>query len=193
MAITLEMANLADFEYIYNDMETQFPKNEMKPYGVFCGLLNLPCYDLYHIKENETSVGYALIANNEDFLWLEYFAIYKKFHSKGYGSKIIASLKDNFPKFKGCFLEVEKPDENKINTIRRIKFYENLGVINLNYDYFYPNEEGFIKMELFYLPFGNVILPDVSIIKKVIKKIFLTLHAKIPHLNEVLLKNGIEP
>lgn len=193
MSITLEMAGIADFEYIYKDMEVQFPKNEMKPYGVFCGLLNLNCYNLYYIKEGETSVGYALIADVEDFLWLEYFAIYKKFHSKGYGSKIIESLSGNFPKLKGCFLEVEKPDENKINTIRRIKFYENLGVINLNYDYFYPNEEGFIKMELFYLPFKNTYLPDILTIKKVIKKIFLTLHSNVLHLNEILLKNGIEP
>ena len=80
-----------DFRDIYTDMLTQFPKEELKSYEEFQNLLKLPQYKLFVLDKDNKHVGYSLWFKDYEmkFIWLDYIAIFKEFHSKGYGSVCI--------------------------------------------------------------------------------------------------------
>ena len=171
----------AEFESIYKDMLTQFPPEELKPYERFCEILG-ENYKAYEFWEDEP-VGYAIIFEDKNYALIDYLAVYKKFHSKGYGGKFLAGLKDVFPHKKGFLFEVEKPDEKNINTIRRIKFYESNGAEKINIDYFYPAPEAPLPMDLYCI--GEY---DTEEVKKFIEHLFRTIHNDCKYLEEILKK-----
>ena len=55
----------AEFEPIYKDMLTQFPPEELKPYGRFCEILG-ENYKAYEFWEDEP-VGYAIIFEDKNY------------------------------------------------------------------------------------------------------------------------------
>lgn len=168
-----------NFEHIYQDMIMQFPACELKDYEEFRCLLNHNVLVCNAVFDGENEVGYviyAILKNNN--IWLDYIAIKKEFQSKGYGRKI-------FELINNCYLEVEKPNEDDINTLRRIKFYKSLGAKKLDLDYIYPNKDGGVKMDLYYL--GEKI-PSKITINSDIKYVFNTLHSDIHNLDKILKK-----
>ena len=174
--ITFKTVQPDGFGQIYADMQMQFPPEELKPFNVFVKLLSegkLECLGAY---DNLTQVGYLIFAKADEFIWLDYIAVKKEFHSKGYGKKIFKLITD-------CYLEVEKPDIKNPDSIRRIKFYQYLGAVKLNINYIYPNTEGGLPMDLYYL--GNT-LPDNNTVYKTIKFIFKNLHTDINNIIEIL-------
>ena len=167
------------FKHIYEDMLLQFPSSELKSYDEFINLFKHKVLECHAVFDGEKEVGYIIYALLEDkSLWLDYIAIKKEFHSNGYGRKV-------FELINNCYLEVEKPDETKPDTLRRIKFYKSLGAQKLNVDYTYPNLEGGMQMDLYYL--GDKI-PSRDTINSDIKYIFNTLHADIPNVDKILNK-----
>ena len=175
--LTLKKIDAVDFEHIYNDMLLQFPKAELKPYNKFLNLIKKNVLKCDAVFDEQTEIGYiiyALLENNA--IWLDYIAVKKDFHSKGYGKRIFKLIPD-------CYLEVEKPDIKNPDSIRRIKFYQYLGAVKLNINYIYPNTEGGLPMDLYYL--GNT-LPDNNTVYKTIKFIFKNLHTDINNIIEIL-------
>ena len=131
------------FDFIYNDLTTQFPSCETKSYEQLLALINGNNYKLWLILDNNTTVGYCLIFEYSNYILVDYIAILKDFHSKGYGSSFLKSLHTLYPNKDGCFFEVEKIDNNNINTIKRAKFYINNNVRKINdINYIYPNNDG---------------------------------------------------
>lgn len=178
--------SLNDFNRIYEDMKLQFPTRELKSYWHFEKLFEQGFYKMLFCE-----YGYMLVFQEKEtnMLWLDYFAIFKNFHSKGYGSEMLKSLNFLFPDYKGCYIEVEKADVKEPNTLRRIKFYEKTGALNLNMDYYFPcvdNEP--LPMELYFLPFKNVGIqkPDNKTILLSVKNVFNTLHTDVANLHDVL-------
>ena len=76
--------------------------------------------------------------------------------------------------------EISATDKNVPNTLRRIKFYTNLGAQKLDYDYFYPSGKGPLPMDLYYLPYKGI-LPEH--IDADIKETFAIIHSDIEYLN----------
>lgn len=187
--IKLEQTN--EYAWIYEDMQKQFPKNELKSFERFEELLKSDNYNLYLAKMDEEAVGYVILAMDEKSMWLDYLAIFEKFHSRGFGGKIIKSFAKNFPYLKGCFLEVEKINAEKPNTIRRVNFYKNLSAIKLEREYFYPHQEGDLPMDLYFLQIEEAFVPDDLFIHGAIENIFALLHGELGHAKEVLFKNII--
>lgn len=189
--LTLEKVECKYFIDIYKDMCTQFPPSELKPFDVFERLLcdEKKNYLLLQAREDQKTAGYLIMAldNEQNALWLDYIAIYKEFHSSGYGSRILETLKNTYKDYMGIYLEVEKADEKDINTLRRIKFYTRLGAKKIDCLYFYPNKEGCLEMDLYFLPFQNA-FPDRKSIKASVENIFFKLHSELPHLNKILNK-----
>lgn len=185
-----ELNAAGNFENVYQDMLLQFPKNEMKEYKTFIALLKEGYYKLFCASENEEPVGYILLLEDDynKFLWLDYIAVYRDFHSKGYGGKILKELKLKYKDYKGVYLEVEKPDESSINTLRRIKFYSDLGAQKLNLNYFYPNKAGSLAMDLYFMPLKSSKLPQKEETLTCIQSVFDKLHFDIEHIQEVLYK-----
>ena len=170
--------NSEKFNLIYDDMTEQFPPEELKSYTRFCELIDGGDYFVQSVIDGALTIGYVIFTKVNNSLWLDYVAVLKEFHSKGYGSKILNALKDEYQK--GIYLEVEKPDESRPNTLRRIKFYTNLGAQKLDYDYFYPSEKAPLPMDLYYLPYDNILPVDIE---GDINTVFRLLHSDISYLN----------
>lgn len=188
--ITLKRRNIKEFTQIYNDfMLKQFPETELKSYKDFVKLLEEErhCYNFYIAQNADTTVGYVLLCKGTNFIWIDYIAVLPQFYSGGFGRKIIEGLKNTFTGINGLYFEVEKPDENDINTIRRIKFYNSCGAKKLDCEYFYPNNSGAIPMDLYFLPVKKTDLGKPEI-KENIKEVFAKLHYMCPCTEEILNK-----
>ena len=76
---------------------------------------------------------------NEKTVFILFLAVNDKIRSKGYGSQIIAWLKENYPN-REIFLDVEKPDENAENNkqrVKRMEFYKRNGIFDTNHFFVY--------------------------------------------------------
>ncbi|MBS4759245.1 MAG: GNAT family N-acetyltransferase [Clostridium sp.] len=189
--VNLVKSNVYEFQSVYQDMLEQFPESELNEFLVYERLLKSNSYELYLVADENKCVGYVMIYRSEDkrIVWLDYIAVFKQFHSNGYGRKIIKQLLLTFKGYNGIFLEVEKPDENNPNTIRRINFYKNLGAKKLDCIYFYPNKNGCVPLDLYFIPTGEgYIFPSKKETHCVIKDVFSTIHSHHRHLNDVLKK-----
>lgn len=187
--IIVEEVNIKDFKTIYNDMTVQFPETEMKSYKKFLNLLGLESYKLFAAYSDGVPIGYSLINIDpkNKVLWLDYIAIFKNFQSKGYGKEVFCALKKKFSNFKGIYLEVEKADEKNPDTKRRIKFYEKLGAQKLSCKYIYPNSDGGLEMDLYFLSI-NSFLPEPSQIRDAVLEAFKTLHSDILQVDDIFQK-----
>ena len=167
-----------DFFEIYSDMLTQFPKCEMKSKKQFSELLKNPDYCAYSIRISGIKAGYVILFKDKinKTLWMDYIAIFKKHQSKGFGTKIFETMKKTFSEFSGMWIEVEKPDNNRQETFKRIKFYKKIGAKLINENYIYPNRENGLAMDLYFLPYcpNNTICTEKM--NKCIKNVFETLH-----------------
>lgn len=172
---------------IYDNMLLQFPKEELKSREKFLSLVERDDYFSYEITDNEKRIGYlnALLADN--FIWVDYLAIYKEFHSCGYGSKVLELMKRKFANLNGCILEVEKVNPMDINTLRRVNFYKKQGAKLLECAYLYPNNNFALEMDLYYIPY-TLKMPDKNMLKKVVRDVFNVIHDDISHIDEVYSK-----
>lgn len=187
MELTVTKASLQKFNSVYEDMLLQFPKEELKPQEVFKSLLEENGYTLWLVHDSDKIVAYFLVFFDAgtNFLWLDYLAVFKEFHSLGYGSKILRLLHSVYPDAAGCFLEVEKENPQIPNTIRRIQFYERRGAVKLPVQYFCPTVSGNLPMYLFYLPIGEEKLPSSPKIKIMLTRCFDFLYGHLRHSPEV--------
>ena len=174
-------------ELLYSEMEKQFPKNELKTKDIFAKVLNNKNYKVFFIMDGEVFCGYfTFLEFPDNTILLEYFAINKEFHNKGYGSETFKIMQKTF-KYKGCYLEVEKKNPDKINTLRRVLFYENLGAKKLDINYLYPNILGILPMDLYFMPYGsNEYFPKKSEILANIETAFENIHFDIDNRANIL-------
>lgn len=180
----MELIKTSDFSVIYDDMQIQFPASEMKSLEKFQSISG-DNYYIYNVIE-KVPVGYVVIFEYLDFIFIDYIAVYKEFHSQGFGGKILERLRELFKDKKGCFLEVEKPDLENFNTIRRIDFYKKHGAKKLDINYLYPNKTGFLPMDLYYINYGSE--PDYCETKSFVTKLFEVVHKDISHCGQILEK-----
>lgn len=165
-------------EEIFADMKKQFPRQELKNFTELNQLLSdEKHYKLAIFYDEETPVGYVFYLVN-NYLWIDYIAVFEKLHSKGYGSKILDTLFEKYSNLKGCFFEVEPEDFTNIQTVKRMKFYKNLGCEILDFKYYFPNDIKELKLELLYKPFDGKI-PDKEEILNEISYVFETIHTNV--------------
>ncbi len=174
-----------DFHGIYHDMLEQFPLAELKDFQTFADLIDEEIYDALIAEEDSVPVGYVLVFKNEKYIFLDYIAIFKIRQGKGFGGEILDMLRDYYLDKDGCFLEVEKPDPNNHNTIRRIHFYDMHGAQKIDINYLYPNKEGSLPMDLYYIGY-KLQVPSKEEVKNFIEVLFETIHRDIHHRRKVL-------
>lgn len=176
---------------IYSDMKKQFPPEELKNQETLRKLVSGEYYRFAIFYDNEEPVGYIFYLQN-DFLWVDYVAVFEKYHSKGYGSKILLSLFEKYSNLKGCFFEVEPENPRIIQTLKRMNFYKKLGCETLDFEYYFPNDIRELNLKLLYKSFDGKI-PDKFEIKKQVKFVFDTLHSDVKNkktaLDLINLKN----
>lgn len=180
--------NTQDTEQIYKDMLIQFPQNELKTFGQYKKLSSTEEYIIYNAIENNEQIGYIIVVDNKElkYIWIDYLAVFKEFHAKGYGHKILKELSNLYSDYNGCFLEVEKVDEKLLNTIRRVRFYESQGAIKQPVDYYYPDYTEPLPMDLYYFPYKNS-SPNEDVFDE-IKFVFGLLHTDVENIEQVYNK-----
>lgn len=120
------------------------------------------------IKDNNL-IGIMLYWEDNDFIFLEHFAILDNIRNKGYGEKALNLLKE---KNKTIILEVEEPT-NEITT-RRLNFYKRNGFILTNHNHkqlkFRKNDQELVLKILSY---------PISITSEEYNKFYTYLHTKV--------------
>lgn len=176
-----------DFDDVYKDMLMQFPASELKNFQSFQNLLKNENYKFFRAKDKDTFVGYVLLYEDKttSSVWIDYIAVLKTFHCRGYGTAILKKLMQKYEHFGRMFLEVEKPDNADIKTLRRIKFYSELGAKKLDINYFYPNNDGGFAMDLFFFPLQNNSYPSFNESLYLIKSVFNSLHSDVSNLDDI--------
>ncbi len=175
----LQKGTLSDFEMVYRDMVDQFPAEELKPKSLLADLIARGKYDLWLAQNNGQTVGYLLICPWQEYLWLDYIAVFQHHQSHGYGSRMISLLTQAYPAHAGMFLEVEHETPLDINTLRRARFYRNLGADILFNGYLLPTEKGGFPMALFFLSRTETVPPREKMLG-MIRYAFDTIHSNIP-------------
>lgn len=184
-SMNLRLENCKSFRKdIFQDMLEQFPPEEMKSFEEFEKLFLKNILNLDIVFADDEMVGYVIYYKSK-FLWIDYIAVVKKFHSKGFGSRILNLFFEKYKLLKGCYFEVEKENIEDINTSRRINFYKNLGCTELEFVYYFPNDIKLVGMSLFYRSFSKNI-PSKEEVYNAVEEVFLTLHSGVISSQELL-------
>ena len=126
---------------IYNKYIKLFPKEEQRNWKKIETTINKGIEKLYKITYENITIGFFMLEkiNDESPFYMDYFAIYKKFQNKGYGTKAIKVLLSKIVTNKGLIAEIEKECKNNPTTIKRFEFYKRLGFKKIESEYLLYN------------------------------------------------------
>lgn len=172
-------------DLFYTELEKQFPQKEIKSKETFKQIILNQKYKVFNIINNNLFSGYfSFFEFDDNTILIDYFAINKEFHSLGLGSKTFGLIKQEL-NYLGCYLEVEKKNQQDINTFRRAAFYEKLGAKKLDINYLYPHADGFLPMDLYFMPLKNNYTPSQKEVLKNIKTAFDNIHFDLEHSDKI--------
>ena len=126
---------------IYDKYISLFPNNERRKYNKIEITYMQKIEFFYKIVLNNTIIGFIMLEkldNNHPY-YLDYFAIYKEYQNKGYGKSALEFLLNNIISNNGLIAEIEKVDDNNSITVKRLRFYEQLGFKKINSVYLLDN------------------------------------------------------
>ncbi len=128
-------------ENVYNEYIKLFPKEEQRELRKIEDTYKKGIEKFYKITLENQTIGFFMLErlNNNYPFYLDYFAIYSEFQSKGYGTKAIQILLDKIIGNNGLIAEIEKEDIKNSNTIRRFEFYKRLGFEKVESEYLLYN------------------------------------------------------
>lgn len=135
----------------YEKLAGYFPEHEMKHRGQMEELLSH--HDAY--RKLETKDYLATYAEFPDFIFIDYLLVLPTTRGKGVGSQVLNRFKE---RGKTVILEVEPPDAEDDDTLRRIHFYEKNGFRKAEHiEYTRSDEDGTpYAMDIYYWPPGEV-------------------------------------
>lgn len=201
--VQYRMGTLDDLDAIYESYALEFPENERKTKYQLQQLMFRGAYHLLIAEEraednSSLRIGFAClyVPQNEDFIWLDYLVIERTYQSKGYGSIFFKEMMHMWSDRKGMFIEVEIPEGDDNNQVRRIAYYEKLGAIRLSINYHLPTEIDDMAMYLYFRPTmisasgdNTSIYPSQEYILKAINLANSTIHWDHVNLESVWQKN----
>lgn len=113
-------------EKLYSYYVELFPEDERQPLSLLEKLYTEGIIKFVKISDEEINVGFLIYVTtkNNPYVWLSYFAIFKEYQNKKYGTKAINLLKEHLNNYDGIYGENEKENQIRAN---RSKFWTNLG------------------------------------------------------------------
>lgn len=140
----------------YGKLNDYFPKQEMKTEEHLRELI--ADQDIYHKEETDDYI--VLYAEFHDFLFIDYLLVTSRSRGKGVGTRILDRFKS---KKKLILLEAEPPDDEDVDTERRLAFYKRNGFRIANHiEYKREDEEGeSFYMNILYWPADEVSEQDI--------------------------------
>jgi GNAT superfamily N-acetyltransferase len=138
--------NNNEYDTLYTQMQRDFPEGEIAPSFVIKRNLENGKYKGFYFvntttdQHNDTAanypttdIGYAILSAPEGipYVLINYFAIFPEYRSKGYGSKVLAIIRTQYPD-RHFVIEADDPsaaegEERRNQALRRIRFYERAG------------------------------------------------------------------
>lgn len=137
-----------ELKQIYED---SFPSDERREWLEISELIQQPNFNIYRIFINDELIGLISVWNLSQVIFIEHFAIHKKWHGKSLGTQVINLVITETDKT--VIVEVEEPINDTAQ--RRIVFYERLGFVVCNGIYYQPPysaEKNKVKMLLMSYP-----------------------------------------
>lgn len=130
-------------DYILNIEELYyeaFPKTERVPLELLFELNNI---DVLVFTYEGQFVGFAVMLDKNDISYLLYFAVSSKYRGKGFGSQALELIKNEKHSMRILAdLEVQNfKSNNKLQRIKRKKFYSRAGFMESGITYFQKNTE----------------------------------------------------
>lgn len=154
---------------LYNEA---FPKDERIPIGVLKILARKNKAKFYGIYDNEEFVGLIYNIFYKDIVFVFYLAIDKETRGKGYGTKVLESIKQKYRNYRIilCIEPVDKNSNNYEQRMKRKNFYIKNGFKDSNYtikekniiyDMLYYNKNVSLQefQELMKNYFGKILYP----------------------------------
>lgn len=184
----IRKASDSDFDKMYADMLAQFPASEMKTRQAFDSLRRDGNYECCVLEKDSEMVGYfcAYVVAETSVALLDHFAIERRSHGKGFGSESLRLILERYSELRGVLLEVEKPNPQEANTLRRIKFYKNMGAYKVDMKYYLPDGDGSVPMDLYFINCaGSKERISADEIMGTIKIVFERVHASFANARDV--------
>lgn len=149
---------------IYDKYVNLFPEDEQREWFKIENTYKKGIEKFYKIVLNNEIIGFFMLEKlNDNYpFYLDYFAIFREFQNKGYGSKAIEKLIDKIIGNNGLIGEIEKVCTNNPITIERFHFYSKLGFKKIDSEYLLYN--------VLYTPI--IYINSENIIKEKFDKIF---------------------
>ncbi len=130
----LQRLDATDFDNVYSLLESSFPTDEIRPYGLQKALFDNPAYRVLGLKDREKIQGLITVYDLNAVLFVEHFAVHPRCRNLGLGSRILQELFTCGEK--PICLEVELPLTEQAR--RRIGFYRRNGFYYNDYPYVQP-------------------------------------------------------
>lgn len=146
----LQVSAADDFraEHIYKSYCSTFPEDERRSEDQFRQLFKNPKVKVLAILNELDNIGYLVLWELTDFVFIEHFEIFSEFRSLKYGSEMLAHL---FRTYSHIVLEAE-PEHLNDDAVRRIAFYRKNGFSVIDENYVQPcYEEGKNSLQLLLL------------------------------------------
>ena len=154
-----------DIKRIYFDA---FPKNERMPFFLMILMSKLWNTQFWGFYDGDTPCGFAYFAFNRKLLFLMFLAVYNSLRGEGYGSAILAEIRDKYPD-KKLIVSIE-PCEDTSPDIeirkRRKAFYGRNGYGETDFQIKLSGVVLFLKIvqkshdRLFAIPFPLILLSN---------------------------------
>ena len=130
--------DIEEFEdKIYEIYTNLFPEEEQRDWRKIKVAYINGLEKFYKIVVDNLVIGFFMLeSNGKDYpFYLDYFGIFKEYQNKGYGTQAIKKLLSDIVGNSGLCIEIEKEDTLNPITLKRAKFYENLGFKKVNSEY----------------------------------------------------------
>lgn len=128
---------MSEFQKIWKIYEESFPKSERRNLALQKEVLKNPRYHLRPLYEGKLLIGFLATWGLNEFIFIEHYAIDKKYRAQGYGKKFLRNFLKSTDK--SIILEVEKPET--MIAKKRILFYKKLHFHCNPFDYVQPPYE----------------------------------------------------
>lgn len=120
---------------IYSSYTYSFPEDERRDWIKFVQLFTHPNVKVFSVFNESENIGYVIIWELSDFIFVEHFEVFAEFRNQKAGSKIIDLLKENHPRI---ILEIEPENLNE-DSKRRFSFYQKNGFSLIDEMYIQPS------------------------------------------------------
>ena len=148
--------DIKEYKSIKNLYKKAFPIDERAPFWLLMRKANQSSADFWALYDEKEWIGIAYVVRYKQLAYIFYLAIAQEKRSKGYGEKVMNTLKDYYNGNR-LFLALEALDETANNYEQRVKrhsFYEKCGLSDLPYKI----KEAFVIYDI--MGIGGIVEPE---------------------------------